>query len=353
MLSPQLTLSSLVEEVTRTERLVKEIHSFCLTPSLLASLRENARCESVYYGCYLSGTRFTKQEMMSVLGDEEEYLMSEKEERLIRGYSSALDYIEELALTTSSLLTPEIVQKVHGLLSAKTLKARISPYRETDDAIRDLKSYSILYKPARAQDIAHLVEELILWVSHTLKEPFFCPFIAGILHHRIEAIRPFADGNRRLAQLLARFVLLRTGYDCKGMYALEGYYAQDLKQYYTALGIGSAYQASPNYTHWLRYFSQGMIVVLTSLKKQIESEKSKKSLLVAPARRLDAYQCKALGLFKHKNAVTAYEIKDLFRLKTHTARALCLQWTQGGFFEFHESSKKKRSYKLGNFNVSL
>ncbi len=353
MVSPQFTLSSLVEEVKRIEKLTKEIHSFRLTPSLLTSLRQNAWSDSVYYGSNPAGTGFTKEAMMSVLRSDEDYLMPENNERVICAYDSALSYVEKIALTTVSPLTSDTVQKLHGILTAKVPKSRISTYRETDEPVRDPKTYSILYRPARAQDISRLMDQLLMWIVYSLKTPFFCPFIAGIVHKQIQAIRPFTDGNRRLACLLARFILLRTPYDCKGMYALEAYYAQDLKRYYAALGLTAVYQVYADHTEWLRYFSQGIILATSSLKKQLEQEVPKRNVLVLPARRLDAYQCKALDLFKLKEAVTAYEIKDLFHLKTHTARALCLQWVHDGFFEFEQSSKKKRSYKLATFSVNL
>ena len=64
------------------------------------------------------------------------------------------------------------------------------------------------------------------------------PLIAGIAHYQYVTIHPYYDGNGRTARLLASYCMQKGGYDLKGLYSLEEYYAQNLGAYYEALTVG-------------------------------------------------------------------------------------------------------------------
>ena len=66
------------------------------------------------------------------------------------------------------------------------------------------------------------------------------PIKAAIAHYQYATIHPYYDGNGRTARLCATLILHLGTYDLKGLYALEEYYARNLKAYYEALTIGSS-----------------------------------------------------------------------------------------------------------------
>ena len=57
----------------------------------------------------------------------------------------------------------------------------------------------------------------------------------------LRQIHPYYDGNGRTARLLTSLILHLGGYGLKGLYALEEYYALDLKAYYEALTVGPSH----------------------------------------------------------------------------------------------------------------
>jgi Fic family protein len=66
---------------------------------------------------------------------------------------------------------------------------------------------------------------------------------------------PYYDGDGRTARL----ILHLGGYDLKGLYSLEEYYARNLGAYYEAISIGDSHnyymgRTETDITNWVEYF---------------------------------------------------------------------------------------------------
>jgi len=93
-----------------------------------------------------------------------------------------------------------------------------------------------------------------------------CPIRAGIAHYQFATIHPHYDGNGRTARLLTALILHQGGYDLKGVYSLDEYYARNLGDYYEALTIGPSHnyyayyagRADSDITKWVDYFCEGV-----------------------------------------------------------------------------------------------
>ena len=71
------------------------------------------------------------------------------------------------------------------------------------------------------------MQSMVEWINEYSTLP--CPLIAGIAHYQFATIHPYYDGNGRTARLLTTLILHLGGYDLKGLYSLEEYYAQKLR----------------------------------------------------------------------------------------------------------------------------
>jgi Fic family protein len=78
------------------------------------------------------------------------------------------------------------------------------------------------------------------------------PIEAGIAHYQYATIHPYYDGNGRTARLLTTLILHLGTYDLKGLYALEEYYARNLKAYYEALTVG------PSHNYYMGRAKEGL-----------------------------------------------------------------------------------------------
>lgn len=147
-------------------------------------------------------------------------------------------------------------------------------------------------------------------------------------------------------------ILYLGGYDLKGIYSLEEYYARNLGAYYEAISIGESHnyymgRAEDDITKWVEYFVEGMVFSFESVLKYMSEAgdngfPDQTSLL----KKLDPRQRKALELFQQVEVVTSRQIGELFGYKPRTSAALCYQWVEEGFLIIIDYSNKGRKYKL-------
>jgi Fic family protein len=105
-----------------------------------------------------------------------------------------------------------------------------------------------------------LMKGMVNWINYNITLP--CPIIAAISHYQFATIHPYYDGNGRTARLLTTCILHNGGYDLKGLYSLEEYYARNLGAYYEAISVGKSHnyymgRAEADITKWVEYFVEG------------------------------------------------------------------------------------------------
>ena len=185
------------------------------------------------------------------------------------------------------------------------------------------------------------------------------PIVAAIAHYQFVTIHPYYDGNGRTARLLATLVLYQGGYDLKGLYSLEEYYARDLKSYYDAISMGEHHnyyfgRAQAEMTPWIEYFVLGMLDAFKNVKNrakeaQNEGATDKSSIL----RTLTPKQRKVLTLFEGSATITSKDVEGLFGFSTRAARFLLKNLMESGFLQIASKADKTRTYKLSEEYESL
>lgn len=195
------------------------------------------------------------------------------------------------------------------------------------------------------------MKDLVRWIGIT-KVDLPSPLRAGIAHYQFATIHPYYDGNGRVARLLTTLILHLEGYDLKGFYSLEEYYACDLAAYYKAIAQGPFHnyyegRAEADISGWIEYFCTGMVTAFENVKlRAAEAAKSGEPDQSETLRKLDARQRRALGLFRKHETITATEVAKLFGLAPRSARVLCQKWVQNGFLIVADPAKKSRKYNL-------
>ncbi len=163
----------------------------------------------------------------------------------------------------------------------------------------------------------------------------------------------------RTARLLTTLILHLGGYDLKGLYSLEEYYAQNLGAYYEAISMGVSHnyymgRAEADITKWVEYFVEGMVVSFENILKRMNEAKLKglpdQSVFL---KKLDPRQRKALELFQEFETITSSQIAELFGFKPRTSAALCASWVENGFLIVVDPSNKGRKYKLSTIYQEL
>src|ERR1700733_7266755 len=211
----------------RIEAVKQAIQMLPITPRVLANLRETARLFSTHYSTMIEGNRLTQEQVAQVIEGAQHFPGRERDENEVSGYYSALDEVERIARRRERV-SEVMVRKVHALVMAGG-KTRVKPtaWRDGQNVIRDARSKGIAYMPPEAKDVPRLMEQLVSWTN--AKDELPAPIKAGIAHYQFATIDPYYDGNGRTARLLTILVLYLGTYDLKRLYALEEYYAHNLR----------------------------------------------------------------------------------------------------------------------------
>lgn len=342
--------TAIANHLMRIEAAKEKVAMLPMNPTVLASLRETAKLYTTHYSTVIEGNQLKPKEIQEVIQLEEHFPGREREEHEVKGYYAALTQLEQYVAQNVSI-TEKIIQTLHALIMSDG-RRRVKPilYRDGQNVIKDSGTGTIVYMPPESKDVAGLMRNLVFWIKENEELPR--PIVAGIAHYQFATIHPYYDGNGRTARLLTTLILHLGGYDLKGLYSLEEYYAKNLLGYYRAISVGPSHnyyfgRAESDITEWIEYFTEGMTFAFEKVVSQMiaSNEKGGKdhSELM---RSLDPKQRKSLELFREYDVVTSKQVGDLFGFQPRTNAALCKKWVEAGFLEIVDPSLKSRKYSL-------
>ena len=348
---PKYTINSnIAKNLMRIESAKEKVNLLPVNPTVLASLRETAKLLTTHYSTMIEGNQLTPKEVKEVLTLEGHFPGRERDEREVQGYYAALAQLEQYA-SQNHPITEKVIQNLHALvMSNGGSRVKPTPYRDGQNVIKDGASNTIVYMPPESKDVPGLMRNLMAWIKEKTDIP--CPIIAAVAHYQLATIHPYYDGNGRTSRLLTTLILHLDGYDLRGLYSLEEYYAKNLLHYYRAISVGPSHnyylgRPDSDITEWIEYFIEGMAFAFERVVNQIISSQNKNEKDFSTLMRtLDPKQRRALELFKAYEVVTSKQIGELFGFQPRTNTALCKKWLDSGFLETVDPSFKARKYKL-------
>lgn len=351
MLAPVYTISPAVAnalmEIEAGRQAVIELP---INIEVLTNLRETARLAATHYSTQIEGNRLTRAQVEEALGGAH-FPGRERDEAEVRNYYRALTHVETLAQRPAPL-TEEAIRKIHGLVWHG--KETPTPYRDSQNVIRDSRTGAIVYLPPEAHDVPLLMAALVEWVNAELdRHELPVPIVAAIAHYQFATIHPYYDGNGRTARLLTTLLLHKSGYGLKGIYSLEEHYAHDLDGYYDALTVGPSHnyylgRAEADMSGFLEYFCRSMADAFSAVRSQAAQAVDRGGRDASPLlRELDPRQRRLLELYRSQGVATTADIATHLGLARRTISDLCRRWVDDGFLELHDTSRKTRSYRLG------
>ncbi len=342
--------AAIAKSLMRIEAAKEKVNLLPLNPTVLASLRETAKLYTTHYSTMIEGNQLNPDEVKEVITLEGHFPGRERDEHEVKGYYSALAQLEQYAAQNHPV-TEKVIQSLHALvMSDGRTRAKPTPYRDGQNVIKDGGTGTIVYMPPESKDVPGLMRNMIYWIKESYDLP--CPIVAAITHYQFATIHPYYDGNGRTARLLATLILHLGGYDLKGLYSLEEYYAKNLLGYYHAISVGPSHnyyfgRVESDITDWVEYFTEGMAFAFEKVVNQMmESRENGEKDYSELMRTLDPRQRKALELFREYEVVTSRQIGELFGFKSRTSTALCKKWVEAEFLTIVDPSNKARKYKL-------
>jgi len=351
MFNPNFKITpALTKKLMNIEASRQSVSRLPITVAVLTSLRESARLVSTHYSTQIEGNRLTQEQVLDVIHGGT-FPNRERDEREVKNYYRALDYLEVLINKNSQSIKEREIQVLHGLVMEG--KNKPTPYRDGQNVIRDSSNGAIIYMPPEAKDVAQLMSELILWINEQIQvNDLPIPMIAAIAHYQFATIHPYYDGNGRTARLLTNLVLHQSGYGLKGVYSLEEYYAKNLPAYYNALSICESHnyyfgRIESDITQWIDYFCGGMADSFANVHIKASEQANHQQLDHSHLlRELDQRQKQMMSLFSNHKYISTQQIAELLGIHQRSALNLCQKWCDEGFVVKHGKANKTRKYEL-------
>lgn len=347
---PKFTITPKLLSLTADIEVSRQaIANLPITAHMLSSLRETARLRATHHSTAIEGNRLSEAEVKEVIAGGGHFPNREKDEREVRDYYNALDYVERLA-SDKGKITEAHIRTIHGI--AYKGRERPTPYRDEQNVIREGRRGLVVYIPPKAEDVPPLMKGLVSWINKEI-DALQVPLVAGLAHYQFATIHPYFDGNGRTARLLATLILHNYGYGLRGIYSLEEYYARNLQAYYDALTVGSdedyydGNRAKADLTNFLEYFIEGMADSFASIRSQADKARERgDSDQSTQLRSLNSQQRQVLKLFWSQAEIASKDVAAYFKLSARQARHLCKKWAEGGFLEISDPAPKTRKYRL-------
>lgn len=344
-LSPPLVRSLLAVETARAV-----VEHTPVPPQAADEMRRRARLRSTHYSTRIEGNRLTLAEAEAVIqGGRQRFHGRERDVHEVRNYWHALLRVEQWA-TQGAPLTEERIRRLHGLVE-RGPRARPTPYRDGQNAIRDGATGALVYLPPEASDVPDLMAALVRWVEGSEAAALPVPVVAGLAHYQFVTIHPYYDGNGRTARLLATFLLHRGGYGLHGFFSLEEHHARDLAAYYESLATHPHHnyyegRAEADLTPWLEYFLRTLAGVFTAASEEAQAA-AKEGRGVEPdaLRQLDPRARVVLGLAS-RGRITARDVAATLGLSDRMARVLLHEWVEDGWLVVADPARRSRAYEL-------
>lgn len=264
-------------------------------------LKTDAKALSSHSSTSIEGNPLGLTQVKAILKNRPGNLRDSEKEVL--NYNQALTYLSQKK--DLSNVTLQTILDIHSLVVNDLLpKNQTGKLRTLPVFVNNPVSNNVIYLPPDDKNVPQLIRELLQFVNASNDtDPLI---VAGIFHKQMVIIHPFMDGNGRTTRLATKLILAKMGLDTFDLFSFENYYNKNVTKYFQNVGAyGNYYDIASNidFTHWLEYFTDGIIDELTRVET-ILIEKS-------TTQPTHPYLQKAINYLKSKNQITVSQYMKL------------------------------------------
>ncbi|MFH0947518.1 MAG: Fic family protein [Elusimicrobiota bacterium] len=342
MYNPKFIITSyLLEKITEAERHNTFISTQPLDIVLLRTLQTETKCKLAYHSTSIEGNPLTLPEVEAIAKGEK-VPAGEKSIQEVKNYLAALNWFWK----GKNKVTEENLLHLHKIITQNILEVeKVGTYKKKQNYVVDAKG-TIIYIPPSPEETPTLVKDLITYIQNS--KNVHPVILSAIAHHRLVSIHPFSDGNGRSARAFSIWLLYLNGFDTNHIFALDEYYSEDRKLYYTK--IQQARELDNDLTYWIEYIAES---VASILKKTIERIKSLKLSISFPKISLTLSQERILHIIMDKPGLTSRNLQQhtgLSRQRIH--QLLTPLFKSGVIIKKGKTWQTKYYVKMKHFNLS-
>ncbi len=200
-------------------------------------------------------------------------------EQQAAGYYDALNRV--LALVPTGNLTEDDLNDLHRVMLGHSTKDAWHAGKYKVSANNPMITHpesgsATVLQTTSPANVGDQLAALLAWLARERNEPTLHPLLTvAVFTVSFLAIRPYQDGNSRMARLLSRLLLLQAGYGHVAYGALEAVLENDKDNYLRALNrtlIGMS-SGTPHWEPWIAFFLSSLAEQVRRLYSKLEREK--------------------------------------------------------------------------------
>ena len=286
----------LLSQVEQVAALRERILAAAVQVPWIPALQKDSRIRNAHFSTAIEGNPLTLEQVRAIEEGREMPATAQRARREVANYFAGLRFVEKNARRHA--ITHAEVLKLHRILAAEVMdQGRAGEYR----TIRVRVGSYVAPPPAQVEA---MMAALLKWWNKEAAR--LSPILsAPVIHHQLEVIHPFADGNGRAGRMLSLWELYRRGFDNHHIFAIDEFYWEDRPRYYAALK--NVQQEEGDLTSWLEYSAEGLRLTLerawTRIQK-LSAHTGKAKLVLRPK------QEQLLHLLREHKALAPREIWD-------------------------------------------
>lgn len=311
---------------------------------LISSLMEEAISSSQMEGA--ATTRKIAKDMLRKNNSPR----SRSEQMIFNNYQTIRFIVEH----KSEPLTPELLLRVHSLMTNKTLDNSEDEgrFRTNDDiVVANGLTNEVVHTPPSFADIPSFANDLCTFFNSDTKDDFIHPIIKAIIIHFVVAyVHPFTDGNGRTARALFYWYMLKNGYWLMEYMSISRIIYKSKPSYEKSFLFSE--QDSNDMGYFISYNIRVLELAFGELQRYIRRKTSQRhlasSFLIEEG--INERQADILALIKEnpQKVLTVKELQTRYGVSNPTARLDIEGLLQKGYLHRVRVNKKKSTFIKGD-----
>ena len=220
-------------------------------------LRRDLEAEAVAASTSMEGVPVTVEEVHHILAGDRPAQTREADAALVRGYRDAMSFVLRRADDTTFRWDRELLIGLHDRILAGNWGAGAGRLRTDPAHLVDNRTGDLVFQPPPPEGVPELVDRACSVIEKGLEHPAIG---AAWIHAAVAAIHPFADGNGRVARVVASLAMYRGGFKLPEFTSPEEWWGRHLSEYYAGFRcLGDTFDPNADVTPFIRDHLEGQL----------------------------------------------------------------------------------------------
>lgn len=234
-------------------------------------LRRDLEAEAVAASTIMEGVPVTVDEVRRILAGEEPAEVSEENRRLVEGYRDAMSFVLRRADDPNFHWDRELLVNIHDRVLGGRYALEAGRLRTTQRHVVNAATGQQVFLPPPPEQVPALVDSACRRMAELRSAPGIA---AGWIHVATAAIHPFADGNGRVARILASLAMYRGGFQRPQFTSLEEWWGRHLDDYYRSFAcLGDEFDPEADVTDFLEAHLSAQVSQVRALDLRERTER--------------------------------------------------------------------------------